>query len=98
MGIYMAFALSLGDFYGIDSLVEFLIIIVAFVISYYSHKVYKIINQKNYKYFSLAFLFLGISFIFKILSNLTIIHKIAIRNANFVFVIWTEFQYMQLIS
>jgi hypothetical protein len=94
----MIWSLSLGKFYGIDSLVEFLIIIVSLVISYYSHKVYKLLKDKNYKFFSLAFLFIAISFVFKILSNLTIVNKVIIEKANFVFVIFKEFQYMQLIN
>jgi len=94
----MVLALSFGRFYSIDSFVEFLIIIVSIIISYYSHRVYKLINDKNYQFFSFAFLSIAISFVFKILSNLTILNKITLENANFIFVIWHQLEYMQLIN
>ena len=95
---YMALTLGFGNFYGIDSLVEFLIILVSFFISYYSYKIYKIIDEKNYKFLSLGFLLIGVSFIFKILSNLTIMYRVAIERANFIYVIWTQFQYAEMIQ
>lgn len=94
----MPFNLYLGNFYGIDSFVEFLIIIVSFILSYYSNKIYRLIKNKNYKFFSWAFLLIGISFIFKILSNLTIVHKVTIKKANFIFVLVSELENMQLIN
>lgn len=94
----MPLALSLGNFYGIDSVVEFLIILVSLVIAYYSNKIYNLIKDRHYRYFSFAFLAIAISFVFKILSNLTIIHRVVIERANFIFVIWHQFQYMQLIN
>ena len=72
----MVLQVSLGNFYGIDSLVELGIIIVAIMISYQSRKIYKIVNEKRYNYFAWAFLFIAISFVFKIVSNLTIINKV----------------------
>ena len=90
--------LTLGNFYGIDSLFEFLVIIVASIISLYSYKVYSMLKNKNFKYFSFAFLFIAISFIFKILSNLTILHRVEIANLNSVIVITSQFQYMRLIQ
>lgn len=94
----MPLALSLGRFYGIDSLVEFLIILVSLIIAYHSNKIYNLIKDKQYRYFSFAFLAIAISFIFKILSNLTIGYRVVIERANFIFVIWYELQYMQLIN
>ena len=90
--------LTLGNFYGIDSLFEFLVIIVASIISLYSYKVYRMLKNKNFKYFSIAFLFVAISFIFKILSNLTILHRVEITNLNSVIVITSQFEYMRLIQ
>ena len=94
----MALALSLGRFYGIDSLVEFLTLVVSLIISLYSYKVYKLIKDKNYKLFSMGFLFIGISFIFKILSNITIFNKVRIEQANFIFTFFSRLEYMQLIN
>lgn len=82
----------------LDSLDEILIILVSLIISYYSRKIYHIINDKNYKLFSISFLIIAIAFVFKIFSDLTILHKIEIENANFVFVIFSQLKYMQLIN
>lgn len=90
--------LTLGNFYGLDSLFEFLVVIVASIISLYSYKVYKLLKNKNFKYFSLAFLFIAVSFGFKILSNLTLLHRVAITNLNTVIIITSQFQYMRLIQ
>jgi len=94
----MPLALSLGKFYGIDSLIEILMIIVSFIISYYSNKVYRLVKNKNYRLFSFAFLAIAISFIFKILSNLTILHKVNVHVANFMLVVLTEFESMEVIN
>lgn len=94
----MAVNFSLGNFYGIDSLVEFLIIAVSLIIFYYSRKIYKLVKDSCYKYLSFAFLFIAISFIFKILSNLTIFYKVKIITANFVFTFFRQLEYMQLIN
>jgi len=94
----MHLALSLGKFYGIDSLVETLTIIVCFIIAYYSNKFYRLVKDKNYRLFSFAFLAIAISFIFKILSNLTILHRVNIHVANFMFVILTELESVEIIN
>lgn len=89
---------TLGRVYGIDSIIEFLIIIVCLMISIFSYKIYKILKIKNFEYFSLGFIFLAISFIFKILSNLTISHRIAILDFNRILVITSQLEYMKLIQ
>lgn len=94
----MFLSLTLGRFYGIDSLIELLIIIVAGIISIYSHKIYKIVKEQNYKFFSWAFLLIAISFIFKILSNFTIYQKIKIEGINFVYTIFSQPSYMPIIN
>jgi len=71
-------------FSGIDSLLEIIIILTSFLISYYSFKTYKYFNFKKYKYFSLAFFFFGISFISKIISNLIILIPVY-KQINFYF-------------
>ncbi len=94
----MFLSLSLGRFYGIDSIIELLIVIVAGIISLYSHKIYKIIKEENYRYFSWAFLFIAISFLFKVLSNFTILSRIAIKQANFIYIITAQSKYMPIID
>jgi len=89
---------SIGRYYGLDSIIEVLMILVSFVISYYSNRVYKLVKEKNYRLFSFAFLAIGISFIFKILSNLTILHRVNVQVANFVFVVFHEFEFMETVN
>ncbi len=94
----MVLNLSLGSFYGIDSALDLLIALVAFLIAYQSNKVYKLIREKNYQFFSWAFLSIGIAFIAKIFANLTITHKVVFQQANFIISITRELQEMQLIN
>ncbi len=94
----MPLVISLGSFYGIDSIVDLAILLVAVLVSYQSHRIYKLINEKNYRYFSWAFLSIAVAFFFKIISNLTIVHQVIITNPNFVAVITHELQEMQVIN
>jgi len=94
----MEWTLVFGRFYGIDSFVELLTVIVCFVISFYSIRVYKLIKDKNYKFFSIAFLLLGISFLFKIFSNITFFNKFQVHEANFVLTIISHFRFVELIN
>lgn len=93
----MHLSVSLGAFYGIDSLIDFLIMLVAILISYQSHKVYKLIHQKSYQFFSWAFLSIAIAFAFKIIANLTIQHRVVIESSNFFLFIIHEFKEMQIL-
>jgi hypothetical protein len=88
----------MGRFYGIDSLIEFLIILVAAIVSLYSHKIYKIVKDQNYKFFSIAFLLIAISFVFKILSNFTILNRVKIQGVNFVYTVLSQPSYMPLVD
>jgi len=94
----MVLQFALGKFYGIDSFIELLIIIVSGIISYYSHRIYRLINEKNYKFFSLAFLAIAVAFFFKILSNLTILHRIKVRGINFVAIVLSQPEYSQILN
>jgi hypothetical protein len=85
-------------FYGIDSIIELLIIVVAAIISYQSYRIYKLIKENNFKYFSIAFLLIAISFVFKILSNLTIIHQVQITTPNLGTFVFTQLQNLQLFN
>ncbi len=62
-------------FSGIDSAIELLVIVVAFIVAAYGYKVYILSNQKKYKYFAAAFGLIGLSYIFKIISELVIYKK-----------------------
>ena len=93
----MSSGIFLGRFYGIDSIIELFIVVVSFLISAYSNKIYKIIKEKDYRYFSLAFLSIGIAFIFKIISNFTFFYRAVIEKANFFLLFVTEFESMEIV-
>jgi len=86
----MATGLSLGEFYGIDSVIEILIMLVSFQIAYYSNRIYKIIKERNYRLLSAGFLLISISFLFKIVSNLTVLEKINVEDLHFLSHILSE--------
>src|SRR3989344_9459879 len=46
-------------FYGIDSALEFIAVLIAFLISFYSFHIYRFVGQKKYLYFSLSFFLMG---------------------------------------
>ena len=73
---YMLEFLSSMRFYGIDSLIDFLIVFVSALICYRSHKIFKLIGDKKYKFFSWAFLSIFLGFLFKIISNLTFLYRV----------------------
>lgn len=94
----MEWVFSIGKFYGIDSAIEFLTIIVCLIIGLYSLKIYKLLNNKSYKMFSFAFFLLAISFLFKIGSNLTLVHRVVVEHADFVFTFFSQLKFMQLFN
>lgn len=57
-------------FYGLDSLLEVIIIITAFMISFYSYKIFSVLKSRNHKYFSVAFFLIGFAYVFKIFSSI----------------------------
>ena len=59
-------------FYGFDSVIEGIAIIVSILLVYYSYKCFKLTKEKRYLYFSAAFLSLTFAFIVKIAGTLTI--------------------------
>jgi len=90
--------ISLGSFYGMDSFFDLLIGIVALFIAHQSHKIYRLIKERNYKFFSLAFLTIGIAFMLKIVSNITIIHRVIIQRSNFIITLTSELEQMQIVN
>ena len=59
-------------FYGFDSIIESIAIIVSILLVYYSYKCFKLTKEKKYLYFSTAFLSLTLAFIAKISGTLAI--------------------------
>ena len=68
-------------FYGLDSVIELVAIIVSALLVYYSYKCYKLIKEAKYAYFSAAFLSLTFAFIAKITGTLAIYKPAVTRTA-----------------
>ncbi|MCD6477479.1 MAG: hypothetical protein J7K87_00565 [Candidatus Aenigmarchaeota archaeon] len=59
-------------FYGIDIIFEIFFVLITLLISFYGYKIYNLSRNKEHKYFSISFLLIATSFIFKILTNFDI--------------------------
>ncbi|MDP6600258.1 MAG: hypothetical protein QF798_02365 [Candidatus Woesearchaeota archaeon] len=68
-------------FYGFDSVIESIAIIVSVLLVYYSHKCFKLTKENKYLYFSTAFLSLTFAFIAKIIGTLAIYKPTITRSA-----------------
>lgn len=68
-------------FYGIDSIIEFIAIIVSVLLVYYSYKCFKLTKENKYLYFSTAFLSITLAFIAKIIGTLAIYKPAITRTA-----------------
>ncbi len=64
-------------FYGKDIIIDIVSIFVLFLIAFFSIKFYKLNKRnKNYLFLALSFIFIGCSFIFKIITNFTIYYHV----------------------
>lgn len=63
-------------FYNIDSIFEFVTVIVAIMVAVYSYKCYRLSRDRKYKWFSLSFAGIALGFLSKILTNFTLYHEI----------------------
>ena len=68
-------------FYGFDSIIESIAIIVCILLVYYSYKCFKLTRENKYLYFSTAFLSLTFAFIAKIIGTLAIYKPTITRSA-----------------
>ncbi len=68
-------------FYGIDSIIESIAVIVCILLVYYSYKCFKLTKENKYLYFSTAFLSLTFAFIAKIIGTLAIYKPTITRSA-----------------
>ncbi len=68
-------------FYGFDSVIELIAIIVSVLLVYYSYKCFKLTKENKYLYFSTAFLSLTFAFIAKIIGTLAIYKPAITRSA-----------------
>jgi len=68
-------------FYGFDSVIELIAVIVCVLLVYYSYKCFKLTKENKYLHFSIAFLSLTFAFIAKIISTLAIYRPTITRTA-----------------
>ena len=68
-------------FYGFDSVIELIAVIVSVLLVYYSYKCFKLTKENKYLYFSTAFLSITSAFIAKILGTLAIYKPTITRTA-----------------
>jgi len=99
----MSFYIYSPDWFsGIDSILEIISIIISFLIAYYSYKTYKFFNLKKYKYFAVAFILIGLSFISKIISNLIFIvpkkREITFSFYQLIYTYYSQLDYIEDIS
>jgi hypothetical protein len=59
-------------FMGIDNIFELVTVIVTLLIAIYSRKLYKFTKEKNYRIFSYSFLLMSISYMIKILMDVSV--------------------------
>ncbi|MGV8141951.1 MAG: hypothetical protein ACP5NW_05920 [Candidatus Woesearchaeota archaeon] len=60
-------------FFGYDIALEFIFAVVTMLVSYYAWKIHKATDERNIRLFSLAFLFISISYIVQCVLNLIIL-------------------------
>ncbi len=63
-------------FYGKDIIIDIFSIFVLFLIGYSSLQFYRLKKNKKHAYLALSFFFVGLSFLFKILTNFTIYYNV----------------------
>ena len=59
-------------FYGFDSIIELIAVVICLLLLYYSYRCYKLTSEKRFFYFSTAFLSLTLAFFSRILGTLLI--------------------------
>lgn len=63
-------------FFGIDVALEFLFAIILLAVALFGHKIYKKTGQRQIKYFSLAFLFIGVSYVIQSIFNYLVVSQL----------------------
>ncbi len=90
-----SFVFSPRWFYGFDSLIELIGVIVCGLLVYYSYKCYKLTSEHRYLYFSTAFLSLTLAFVAKVAGTFAI-YTPPIRESGIGRVVQTTFSALTL--
>ena len=78
---FRSYVFSPKWFYGFDSIIELIAVIVSILLVYYSYKCFRLTKENKYLYFSTAFLSLTFAFIAKIIRTLAIYRPTITRTA-----------------
>jgi hypothetical protein len=62
-------------FYGYDVVLEVLFAVITLLVSFYAWRMYKVSGERNLRLFSMAFLFIAISYIFQSILNFLIMEQ-----------------------
>ncbi len=65
----MGFVFGPSWFYGIDTIIEFVAVLITLFIAIYSFRIYKLIHDRKYLYFMLAFLLVSASYSIRTLTD-----------------------------
>ncbi len=63
-------------FYGIDSILEIVTVLVGLLVFFAIYKLYKYSGEKKSLYFALSFLLISVAYFFKIISNLVVYQEV----------------------
>ncbi len=72
-------------FFKLDSLFEFIEMIIALIVFINAYRIYRITSQKRYQYLALSFLFIGASLFVRSLTNLAVYTKFLEQNPKVLF-------------
>jgi len=63
-------------FFGYDVVLELLFAVITLLVSYYAWKIYKVSEERNLRLFSMAFLFIALSYIIQSILNFVILERL----------------------
>ena len=102
MVLFNQFIFSPEWFYGLDSVLDFFLLIVALIIAFHSYKLFLFSKKNNYKYFSLAFLLFSLGILTKIIINLAIYYDVlesfSLRTMSFLGSTITYYEFLTILG
>jgi len=88
----------IGYSYRAAYIIDIIILLIVSLISYQSFNIYRLLKENKYKIFSMSFFSIGLAYLLKIFFDLTIIHRISIKQFGPTIVILRESGQIQLLN
>ena len=85
-------------FFGIDAILQSIIVIVAFLLCYSSYKMFKILKEKSFLYFSFSFFLISLSYLVKIFSDLFVYNRLGADNYPVISILLQEFTTIEFVN